>query len=64
MARGMNQYRIYCLNDEGWVSKVEEIEAASDAEALASARSTGHSGRCEVWQGNRLVAIVNENAAA
>jgi hypothetical protein len=61
MARGMNQYRIYCLNDEGRFSKVEEIEAASDAEALARARATGHSGRCEVWQGKRLVGILDEN---
>ena len=61
MARGMNQYRIYCLNDEGRFSKVEEIEAASDAEALASARATGQSGSCEVWQGNRLVGILYDN---
>src|SRR4051794_641077 len=40
------------------------IEQGLLAEALASARATGHSGRCEVWQGNRLVGIVNEDAAA
>jgi hypothetical protein len=59
----MHQYRIYCLNNEGGFSKVEEIEAADDAEALARARALG-SGRCEIWQQNRLVGIVNEDAAA
>jgi hypothetical protein len=60
----MLHYRIYCLNHEGGFSKVEEIEATDDAEALARARALRHSGRCEVWLRNRFVGVVNEDAAA
>ena len=58
MARGMNQYRIYCLDDEGRFSKVKEIELADDAEALAHARSLKHPGGCEIWTGARRVGRV------
>jgi hypothetical protein len=54
----MIQYRIYCLNEEGRFHKVKEIEAPSDAEALAHARSLKHFGECEVWRGSRLVGRV------
>ena len=54
----MQQYRIYCLNDEGRFSKAEEIEAASDGEALARARALHHHGICEVWTGKRLVGTI------
>jgi hypothetical protein len=57
------QYRIYCLNVEGRFHKVEEIEASSDAEALERARSLGHSGECEIWEGNRLVAKLQSQSA-
>lgn len=32
------------------------IHAASDEEAIAKAEPTGVGSRCEIWQGNRLVA--------
>jgi len=54
----MLQYRIYCLNEEGRFSKAEEIEATSDGEALAHARSLHHLGICEVWQSARLVGTI------
>ena len=62
-SKRMHQYRIYCLNDEGRFDKVEEIEASSDAEALACARALKHSGECEVWTGDRLVGRVTTQAA-
>lgn len=54
----MIQYRIYCLNEEGRFQKVKEIEASSDAEALAHARSLEHSAECEVWTKSRFVGRV------
>jgi hypothetical protein len=51
----MKQYRIYCLNEEGRFHKVEEITASNDAEAVARARTLGHDGECEIWNGDRLV---------
>ena len=59
----MQQYRIYCLNDEGRFKKVKEIEASSDAEAIAHACSLDHDGECEVWAGNRLVGRVAAQSA-
>jgi hypothetical protein len=60
----MVEYRIYCLNDEGRFSKVTEVEAKSDDDALAQARALDHPGICEVWQGNRLVGRVAISSAA
>jgi hypothetical protein len=54
----MHQYRIYCLGDGGRFRSVKEVEAASDAEAVACARSLKHPGECEIWRGNHLVARV------
>lgn len=54
----MQQYRIYCLNDEGRFSKVKEVKAESDDEALSFARALHHDNDCEVWAGNRLVGRV------
>jgi hypothetical protein len=51
----MSQYRIYCLSDEGSFSKTEEVELASDAEAMDYARALHHQGDCEIWRGARLV---------
>ena len=60
----MQQYRIYRLNEEGGFSKVEEIEAISDAEAMARARAMRHRGLCEVWNRSRLVGTVDGHSAA
>jgi hypothetical protein len=60
----MQQYRIYCLNDEGGFSKVAEVTLGSDAEAIAYARALNHSGGCEIWTRNRLVAKVGAASAA
>ena len=51
----MYQYRIYCLNEEGRFSRVAEIEATDDAEALLHAGALRHSGPCEIWERDRLV---------
>jgi hypothetical protein len=55
---GMSQYRIYCLDEEGRFSKVKEIEASADTEALAQARALNHPGTCEVWERARVVGTV------
>jgi hypothetical protein len=59
----MQQYRIYCLDDEGRFRKVEEVEAADDSDALAHARALKHSGECEVWRGSHLVGRVEAQSA-
>jgi hypothetical protein len=53
----MAEYRLYCLDGAGRISLAEWIEADSDEDALAKARSMGHGAlKCELWQRNRLVA--------
>jgi hypothetical protein len=57
----MQEYRIYCLDGEGKISKADEIELADDAEAMAYARALDHDAPCEVWNGNRLVGKVGSS---
>lgn len=55
----MASYRIYCLDGAGHIALAEWIEAENDAQAIAKARATHESAlRCEVWQGQRLVATL------
>jgi hypothetical protein len=60
----MLEYRIYCLDDEGKFSKIEEMKAANDAEALAYARALNHDSICEVWSGTRLVGKIGRRSVA
>jgi hypothetical protein len=53
--RPVNQYRIYCLSDEGSFSKTAEVELATDAGAMDYARALNHQGACEIWSGTRFV---------
>jgi hypothetical protein len=52
----MPEYRLYCLNDHGSFAKSYEIEARSDADALAQARAMKLDSPSELWNRNRLVA--------
>jgi hypothetical protein len=52
----MPEYRLYCLNDHGSIARSHEIEAGSDADALAQARALKLNVACELWNRNRLVA--------
>jgi hypothetical protein len=53
----MPSYRLYCLDGAGRISLAEWIEAEGDEEAVAAARAMEHGARkCEVWNGDRLVA--------
>jgi hypothetical protein len=54
----MGQYRLYCVGKDGGFNKVHEIEADSDAEALATAREMRLSVSCELWERGRKVADV------
>ena len=56
----MAEYRLYCLDGTGRISFAEEIDAASDEEAIARAREMKPDALvCEVWDGHRLVASVD-----
>jgi hypothetical protein len=52
----MREYRLYCLNDRGRVSRSHEYLAENDDDALAIARNLKAQSRCELWCRDRLVA--------
>lgn len=50
-------YRLYCFSElTGRVTAAEEVEAESDEEAIAVARSRKMPVKCELWHRDRLVA--------
>ena len=54
-------YRVYCYDAEHKVVTADWLKAASDEEAIAKAQMAGFSSKCEVWDGNRLVAELDED---
>ena len=56
----MPDYRLYCLDGAGRISLAEWIDAADDQAAIAKARELhGAALKCEIWQGQRLVAALD-----
>lgn len=54
-------YRVYSLDYHGRLSFGEEIRADDDQAALALARELlPHVTKCEIWEGRRLVATLND----
>jgi len=61
----MPSYRLYCLDGAGRISLADWIEADTDEEAVATARKLEHGAlKCEVWDGNRLVAKLDSHDLA
>lgn len=58
-----NNYRVYRLDRANHVVEVEWVTAASDEEAIATARAMKNSGLREVWMGDRLVATIEINTS-
>lgn len=54
----MADYRLYCLDGAGKISRVEVITASDDDEALAAARAIDHPMRCELWLRDRCIAEI------
>ncbi len=57
----MPEYRLYCLNDTGRITKSHEITASSDREAVAKAEAMKLPHNCELWDHGRIVAKLNAN---
>ena len=53
-------YRVYCFDAARHVVRVDEIEASSDEQAIAMAEEAGFGTKCELWDGRRLVAQLQE----
>jgi hypothetical protein len=61
----MSSYKLYCLQSPGNLHFAEWIDARDDAEAIATARKLKKDAlKCEVWQGQRLVAVLDAHELA
>ena len=52
-------YRVYCLDGANKVASAEWLEAAGDAAALDQVRKEHDGDKCELWDGPRLVAMLD-----
>jgi hypothetical protein len=56
----MSSYKLYCMQSQGNLHFAEWIEASDDAEAIGMARKLKKDAlKCEVWHGQRLVAVLD-----
>ena len=54
-------YRVYCYDAAHKVVTAEWLKADSDEEAIAKAEAAGFTSKCEVWDGDRLVAQLDSD---
>lgn len=59
----MPDYRVFCRDGAGRFSPAQWIRAESDELALSKAREINPDARCEVWEGQRLVATLQPQVA-
>jgi hypothetical protein len=52
-------YRYYCLDGAGHLHEAEWFDADGDEQAVEHVKSTQPDSKCEIWQGDRLVASVS-----
>ncbi len=61
----MSSYKLYCMQSQGNLHFAEWIEARDDAEAISAARRLKKDAmKCEVWHGQRLVAVLDADQLA
>ncbi len=60
MSTILTTYRVYCYDGVNQVVSADWLEAASDEAAVEKARAAGFGSKCEVWDGRRLVAKLEE----
>lgn len=60
----MTHYRLYFLSKLDRIIRREEVDVATDADAVAAARELDHAFAIEVWDGGRQVTTVTPGPAA
>ena len=60
MSSLLKTYRVYCYDAVHQVVSQDLIEAASDEDAIAQAEATGYASKCEIWDGDRLIAQLED----
>ena len=56
----MKSYRVYCFDAAHKVLTADWLQAASDEDAIAKAEAQGFGTKCEIWDGKRLVAQLED----
>jgi hypothetical protein len=56
MSSSLKTYRIYCFDAALKMLNTDMIEAASDEAVITHAETAGFGSKCEIWDGQRLVA--------
>ena len=52
-------YRLYCFDLQQKAVTADFLKAATDEEAIASAKAC-YASKCEIWDGKRLVAALDQ----
>ena len=60
MSSPKKTYRVYCYDRARKIVSADWIEAVSDEEAIARAEAAGFGDKCEIWDGNRMVAQLED----
>ncbi len=55
----MFEYRLYCFEGASKITKVEEFHAKGDEEAIMIAKAMKKPVKCELWNRNRKVAVLD-----
>ena len=50
-------YRLYFLNAVNHITHAVDVDCDTDDQALAAAQEQAHSGKIEIWQGQRKVGV-------
>ena len=56
----LKSYRIYSYDGAHYIVTADIIEAATDEQAIAKAEAGGFGSKCEIWDGRRMVAQLND----
>lgn len=57
-------YRIYRFDAERRILTADWLRAVDDADAIARAHATGFGSKCELWDGRRMVAQLEQGMQA
>jgi len=60
MSDPQKTYRVYCFDSLRRILTADWLEADSDEDAIAKAQAAGFGSKCEIWEGKRLVAQLEE----
>lgn len=58
----MAEYKLYCLDRSGRITRRHELLAENDDDAIAAGRKVAPSIDCELWSGARKVALLPAGA--